>query len=482
MWKRNTLKKKARTLLKQNYWNMSSVCFLLVALACAYPLSTAFLGAQTPGHSSEGNPGTPFALFSILRTVNYILTEKWSPSLLFLCLGIVTAFLYHFFVNNIILIGTKRYFLEVKNYPKTKVAKVFFLYKLRCVLNPAWIMMCRSVFQFLWCFTIAGGVIKHYEYSMIPFILAENPKISRKDAFALSKQLMKNNKMKLFLLRFSFLGWRLLSLVTFGLADIFLVNPYMACTEAELYLTLRRNYVLSRSPKYEYLNDSYLEHVPSEDELLIYKALYDDSQGPYTQISYFEPEQYPVFLFSVQPPFAAVRPLPEVGTKYGITSCVFLFFAFSCFGWVMEAVFQLLREGTFTDRGMLLLPWLPIYGFSAMLVLKLCGKMGDRPILIFLANFTVYSVLEYGSNLLFELVHDMKLKDYTGYFLNIDGRTYVGGSLAFALFGCTFYYLLAPAWAEQFKKLDEELQTFITVLLTVLFTADAVLSLFVFSS
>lgn len=78
----------------------------------------------------------------------------------------------------------------------------------------------------------------------------------------------------------------MLSLLSLGLVDFLYVNPYMATCKAELYLTLRRNYVLSRSPGYEYLDDSYLEHIPSEDELLISKALYDDSEGPYTQTSY----------------------------------------------------------------------------------------------------------------------------------------------------------------------------------------------------
>lgn len=137
---------------------------------------------------------------------------------------------------------------------------------------------------------------------MIPYILAENPKISRKDAFYLSKQLTNRNKWKLFLLDLSFLGWHVLSFFTLGFLNLLFINPYMTGCKAELYASLRRNYVLSRSPRYEGLNDSYLEHVPSEDELLISKALYDDSQGPYTKISYFAPEQYPVFLFSVQPP------------------------------------------------------------------------------------------------------------------------------------------------------------------------------------
>lgn len=59
----------------------------------------------------------------------------------------------------------------------------------------------------------------------------------------------------------------------------------------------------------------YLEHVPSEDELLISKALYDDSEGPYTKISYFAPYQYPVFLFSMQPPIAAVKITGQSGAE-----------------------------------------------------------------------------------------------------------------------------------------------------------------------
>lgn len=226
-----------------------------------------------------------------------------------------------------------RFFLEVRKYKRTSISKIFFLYKLRCIAAPVWVMFCRSVFQFLWNFTIAGGIIKHYEYAMIPYILAENPKISRKDAFFLSKQLMNKNKWRVFLLDCSFLGWKILSILTLGILDFIFVNPYITGCKAELYASLRRDYVLSRSPRYEMLSDSYLEHVPSEDELLISKALYDDSQGPYTKTSYFEPEQYPVFLFSVQP--KTVKPSARVFRNYDILSCIFLFHAASCFGWIM---------------------------------------------------------------------------------------------------------------------------------------------------
>lgn len=96
---------------------------------------------------------------------------------------------------------------------------------------------------------------------MIPYILAENPKISRKDAFFLSKQLMNKNKWRVFLLDCSFLGWKILSILTLGILDFIFVNPYITGCKAELYASLRRDYVLSRSPRYEMLSDSYLEHV-----------------------------------------------------------------------------------------------------------------------------------------------------------------------------------------------------------------------------
>ena len=104
--------------------------------------------------------------------------------------------------------------------------------------------------------------------------------MGRKDAFFLSRQLMRGNKWRMFLLHLSFIGWSILSLLTFGILDFLFVNPYQTATDAELYMTLRKNYIRSRAPRYELFNDPLLEQELSDDELLIRKALYDDSEGP----------------------------------------------------------------------------------------------------------------------------------------------------------------------------------------------------------
>lgn len=523
MWKRTELKEKARASMKQSYWKIISVCFIIALMTTAYPVSTTFINlriapdvhqysdaaftfdlsnsaviTQTVSHFLEntalpGLPGhiissagqlaidmysTPVSIFfAALRTVNAFLYESPGIGLAFTAAGLLLVFVYQIFISNLLQIGEKRFFLENHSYRQTQISKIFFLFKLRCLLRPAWVMFCRSLFQFLWNLTIIGGIIKHYEYSMIPFILAENPRISRRDAFFLSRQLTARNKWRLFLLDVSFAGWEILSFLTLGLLDFMFVNPYITICRAELYLSLRRNYVLSRLPGYERLNDSYLEHVPSEDELLISKALYDDSNGPYTKTSYFAPEQYPVFLFSVQPPLRAVRPPLRADRKYEACAFLFLFHAFSLFGWLLETALHLIQNGSLDTNTAVFPPWMPIYGVFGILLLVLAKRMLKKPAFVFLSSFALYAVLEYLFNLGTELAFGSPLRDYSVFFLNLNGHVYVGGAAAFGLLGCAFLYCLAPRWTELFMKLGRAARWTICGILTFLFAMDIVFTL-----
>lgn len=80
-----------------------------------------------------------------------------------------------------------------------------------------------------------------YEYRMIPYLLAENPKMDRKEAFKKSKEMMKGNKWRAFILDISFILWEILSVLTYGLLNIFYVNPYRVATSVELYEKIKQN-------------------------------------------------------------------------------------------------------------------------------------------------------------------------------------------------------------------------------------------------
>ena len=57
--------------------------------------------------------------------------------------------------------------------------------------------------------------------------------------FEMSKEMMHGQKWSAFGLDLSFIGWILLTIITFGILGIFYVNPYIFSTEAALYDTLK---------------------------------------------------------------------------------------------------------------------------------------------------------------------------------------------------------------------------------------------------
>ncbi|MCD8398910.1 MAG: DUF975 family protein [Lachnospiraceae bacterium] len=98
----------------------------------------------------------------------------------------------------------------------------------------------RKLFLFLWSLLfVIPGIVKSYEYCMIPYLLADYPDLPPEEAFQISKDMMDGNKWDTFILDLSFIGWELLDSVTLGIAGVLFVNPYQYATKAELYLALK---------------------------------------------------------------------------------------------------------------------------------------------------------------------------------------------------------------------------------------------------
>ena len=81
---------------------------------------------------------------------------------------------------------------------------------------------------------IVPGIIADLKYSMSTYILIDNPEMSASDARNKSIEIMQGHLMELFLLRLSFIGWIILSLLTAGILFIY-VSPYMTVAQAEFY-------------------------------------------------------------------------------------------------------------------------------------------------------------------------------------------------------------------------------------------------------
>lgn len=136
-------------------------------------------------------------------------------------------------------VGGRKFFLENALTKQDGIGDFLYAFKSGYYGNITVAMFVRDVKIFLWTLLlIVPGIIKAYEYRMVPYILSENPEIGYNEALNRSSEMMNGQKMNAFLLDLSFIGWEILSAITAGIAGIFWVNPYVFATDAELYLEL----------------------------------------------------------------------------------------------------------------------------------------------------------------------------------------------------------------------------------------------------
>lgn len=147
-----------------------------------------------------------------------------------IALGLAMAAL----IGNPLDLGARKFLVKNLN-EKAEVKEVAYAFDSN-YKNIAKILFFRDLYLILWFMLfIIPGVVKAYEYFMIPYLLTENPNLTKEEAFALSKQMMKGQKWKTFVLNLSFLGWDLLSACTLGILNVFYVAPYRNLTFAALF-------------------------------------------------------------------------------------------------------------------------------------------------------------------------------------------------------------------------------------------------------
>lgn len=96
----------------------------------------------------------------------------------------------------------------------------------------------RWLFVLLWSLLfIIPGIIASYSYSMTAYIMIDHPEYSAYEAIMASRDMMRGHKWRLFCLHISFIGWYILSALTWGIGLLWL-NPYIEASNAAFYREL----------------------------------------------------------------------------------------------------------------------------------------------------------------------------------------------------------------------------------------------------
>ena len=154
-------------------------------------------------------------------------------------IALIIALVIQTVLGNIVTVGNHRYFMENREH-RTDVNKLFWAFSGGRYKNVLITMFLRGLKIALWSLLfVIPGIVKSYEYMMVPYILAENPHIDQQRAFELSREMMNGHKMEAFVLQLSFIGWEILGALTWGILTVAYVSPYMSATHAEFYTAIK---------------------------------------------------------------------------------------------------------------------------------------------------------------------------------------------------------------------------------------------------
>lgn len=129
---------------------------------------------------------------------------------------------------------------------------------------------------------------------------------------------------------------------------------------------------------------------------------------------------------------------------YTLPQWVLFFFTYSFFGWIWEVCLVSVRERRLVNRGFLVGPILPIYGFGAVAILMCTVPVQDSIPLIFLSGMAGATLLEYFTGWLMEKLFHVRYWDYSRFRLNLNGYICAAASLCWGVFSILLLRVLHP--------------------------------------
>lgn len=174
--------------------------------------------------------------------------------------------------------------------------------------------------------------------------------------------------------------------------------------------------------------------------------------------------------------------------KYELRMYFFLFMLYSLIGWIYETILFSVEEGYFINRGFNFGPYIPIYGFGAVIIMIVISKFivesdennkfSMRPLKIFILILVLSTVAELIGSYIMEYSFGIILWDYTDEWMNFQGRISPKTSFIFAAGGTAVYYTIQPLGKKIIDKVSIKGQkifaSFLLILILIDFSASLV--------
>ena len=155
---------------------------------------------------------------------------------------------------------------------------------------------------------------------------------------------------------------------------------------------------------------------------------------------------------------------------------VTLFLLYSFLGWVVESIYCFIVDKKFVNRGFLIGPSLPIYGFGCLLIVFLLDRFRENPVILFVMATFICSVLEYITSYIMERIFKTRWWDYSHIKFNLNGRICLLNMMFFGVLALVMSYLVNPFVLSVIDKIDTRLLKIFTVFFLIVFIVDVLVS------
>lgn len=142
----------------------------------------------------------------------------------------------------------------------------------------------------------------------------------------------------------------------------------------------------------------------------------------------------------------------------------------------MEVGCKLVELKKFINRGFLIGPYCPIYGWGCILIIILLNKYTNDPLVLFIMAIVICSILEYFTSYFMEKLFKARWWDYSRRKFNINGRICLETMIPFGLLGCLIMYFVNPFFVSIYSKIPSNILIIISSVLFTIFLIDNIIS------
>lgn len=168
--------------------------------------------------------------------------------------------------------------------------------------------------------------------------------------------------------------------------------------------------------------------------------------------------------------------------EYNIVTYFLLFMVYSVAGWIMEVTCKSFEAKKVINRGFMIGPYCPIYGWGAIFITILLKRYISDWIVLFFMSMITCGILEYLTSYVMEKLFHARWWDYSRRKYNINGRICLETLVPFGLLGLTIMYITNPIILNALQSIPDNILNVIAIVLFVMFTIDGIVSLKVVSN